>query len=667
MNINKNQQISINFYLLINLLIIFTIILPFNALSQIKLVNLEDNPVIKKYKKTHTIKIEKNKSATDTIDIPFFDDFSTSSVYPDSSLWLDNYVFVNSSYALNPPSIGVATFDAINFDGSIYSHASTSSFIADSLTSKPINLNYPGNTTIFLSFFYQPQGLGDRPEPSDSLILQFYSPITASWHPIWRAEYHYEDSLVSETHHYNNTQLDWKPDSLPDKVFKHVILPVADSIYLQNGFQFSFINYASLSSNIIPSRQGNADHWHIDYVYLDTARSYYDTIYRDVAFIYPTQSLLNSYEAIPWAHIEDVESSELQINITITYKNNDSIIRHYDRFFEIIDLYNGDITNYDGGAWDSNPNETIIKQYNFSDYVFPANPTDSALFEVISYLKISEDFDAHQNDTVRYYQKFYNYYAYDDGIAENGLGIDGEGTQNAMLAYKFHTYKNDTLQAVQMYFNQTLNNSSQKYFYLYVWDDNNGEPGDTLYTQIGEKPTYEDSLNKFHTYIIDETLIVSGTFYVGWKQTTEDFLNVGFDKNRNAQDKIFFNVYGYWDTIPFQGALMIRPVFGKQLPASIGSTPPGSQKQDLFTIYPNPADDIIFLSPDIALAKSAKKINISIYDSYGKPVYSSKLPSSQEGLGEVKIDLSNFSEGIYFLRIRDFNNFSSSKKFVIIR
>jgi len=116
-----------------------------------------------------------------------------------------------------------------------------------------------------------------------------------------------------------------------------------------------------------------------------------------------------------------------------------------------------------------------------------------------------------------------------------------------MLAYKFHTYKpNDTLRAVQMYFNQTLNDVSQKYFYLYIWDDNDGEPGDTLYTQIGERPTYEDSLNKFHTYIIDETLIISGTFYVGWKQISpgEEFLNVGFDKNRNAQDKIFFNVYG---------------------------------------------------------------------------------------------------------------------------
>ena len=46
--------------------------------------------------------------------MPFFDDFSDYVGFPKSSLWIDNDVFVNRSYPINPINLGVATFDGLD-------------------------------------------------------------------------------------------------------------------------------------------------------------------------------------------------------------------------------------------------------------------------------------------------------------------------------------------------------------------------------------------------------------------------------------------------------------------------------------------------------------------------------------------------------------------------
>ena len=56
----------------------------------------------------------KSKGVNDTLDLPFFDDFSFSKVYPHDSLWSDKNVYINNNYASDLLSLGVATFDAID-------------------------------------------------------------------------------------------------------------------------------------------------------------------------------------------------------------------------------------------------------------------------------------------------------------------------------------------------------------------------------------------------------------------------------------------------------------------------------------------------------------------------------------------------------------------------
>ena len=68
-----------------------------------------------------------------TLTLPFIDDFSYSTSYPDNNLWTSSSsIFVNSTYAINPPTIGVATFDGLDFNRMAYSLSVTSSQSIDS-------------------------------------------------------------------------------------------------------------------------------------------------------------------------------------------------------------------------------------------------------------------------------------------------------------------------------------------------------------------------------------------------------------------------------------------------------------------------------------------------------------------------------------------------------
>ena len=94
-------------------------------------------------------------------------------IYPDSLLRQDNSVIVNRNYGVNPITIGVATLDGLNSSGRAYDISLTGvdSENADTLTSQKIDLSQ--TDTAYLLFYYQPQGLGNDPQITDSLILEF--------------------------------------------------------------------------------------------------------------------------------------------------------------------------------------------------------------------------------------------------------------------------------------------------------------------------------------------------------------------------------------------------------------------------------------------------------------------------------------------------------------
>lgn len=578
-------------------------------------------------------KSDKRKSlaATDTLILPFFDDFSKITVYPDQTKWLDNFVFINNTYSNQQITAGIATFDALDNTGRLYETASAFGFMADQLTSRPINLNYAPIDDIYFSFFYEPGGLGDAPEPKDSLTLQFYAPLENTWYSVWQAE-------GTSVH-----------------PFKAVIIPVNNPRFLKKGFQFRFINYASLSASTAdPSMIGNSDIWNIDYVLLNRNRNSSDTIPPDVAFTLPVRSVLKTQEAMPWQQFRKVFLSEMGPFIRTHYRNNDKIIRNVTRNYEITDIYKNSVAYaFSAGATNIDPDTSIDYNANLL-YTFNSDNPDSALFRIKSYM-ITDVFDPKQNDTIIYYQRFSDYFAYDDGSAEAGYGINGLGSRNAMVAYRFKSFTTDTLRAIRICFNDSYQNANLRTFDLMVWSDNNGIPGDIVYIQEEMTVKQGEGINGFYTYILNDPQPVNGIFYIGWKQRSETFLNGGFDVNTPHGDKQYYWLNGNWNLSQANGSLMIRPVVGRAITTtSIRDVVP----QYILKIWPNPASSLLNIDAGDLLFLSATPA-ISIYDITGREIMTGRL--------KEQIDVSRLPDGIYLLVVKINGKQAAHSRFIKTR
>ena len=149
------------------------------------LVGLEFNPVVEA-KFNEFVNQDRPAYATDTIPmlLPFYDDFTENTIFPSPLRWIDKYAFVNTDIPLFPVNLGAVTLDALSDSGKMYPNAvpGPEPFIADLLTSRYIRLDsvfspVPRAITpadsIYLSFYYQPQGRGRPPQDRDSLMLDF--------------------------------------------------------------------------------------------------------------------------------------------------------------------------------------------------------------------------------------------------------------------------------------------------------------------------------------------------------------------------------------------------------------------------------------------------------------------------------------------------------------
>lgn len=614
-------------------------VLPVFTFGQEVLTGLYSNPQIKSNMHQAVAKTAKGPVVT----LPFIDDFSSHGIFPVDSLWADKYVFINSSYPSHAVSIGVATFDALNDTGALYTEANAYGFLADSLTSLPIRLDsvFGGSPaalkigdSLYFSFYYQPQGIGNAPETDDSLVLEFYSPKDSIWRHVWASP----GMTLAQFHGKYNV------------FFKQTMIPITDSLlYLKNGFRFRFYNYASLANNTLPSWAGNVDLWNLDYVYLNKGRNMADSVYKDITFTEPATSVLKNYTSMPWSQFNVSPATEIKDTLYNYIFNLDTVIYNTSYKYEVADI-NGPWTFlHPGGTLNLSPGMQTQQAHArpFVNFTFPALTTDSAEFTITH--TIFEGLlgdNRRSNDTTIFDQKFFNYYAYDDGIPEGGYGLSPE---NSMLAYKFTLNHPDTLRAVRMFFNRTLDNASQQYFNLTVWNDASGYPGDTLYTMKHIKPQYGDSLNVYYNYRIDDRKVpVSGTFYVGWKQMTADNLNLGFDVNNDEQDKIFYNTGSGWMSSNFHGALMIRPVVGDYLPPVAGINEFNACNGEM-KVYPNPSNgQYINISLSDITNSDLSQFTIHIFDLMGNEVYNTPFRST--------LDCSGLSNGIYMISVNSGDN-----------
>ncbi len=614
-------------------ILLFLLFLPVPALlkAQEVLIPVSGNPVAGEFYARHPAL--KKAVRADTIELPFIDDFSDSKVEPKPTLWSDKFAYINNNYPVFPVTAGVATLDAYDYNGAEYPNAGTMPYIADHLTSQPINLAYTAGDSIYLSFFFQPKGLGEMPDPRDSLCLEFYRVAQDEWTHVWSTP---GDSL---------------------RPFRRVMIPVTDTSYLKKGFRFRFFNYASQTeNNDYPDLRADVDHWHIDYVYLNRGRNHADTVLRDVAFINPLPSLLKDYESIPWRHLGTAYATQRTAAISTVIMNHDTITRNVTKALEITDAGTGFTYHPTAVANDISSGDSINYLYPY-DYPFDFQTGNSKSFRIKTILR-TDVFDYKPNDTLYYTQVFNNYYAYDDGTAEAGYGLRGQGTRNASVAVKFESYLPDSLRAIDMYFNQVIDSLNLSYyFYLCVWDDANGKPGELLYIKTGEKVEYSDKMNHLIRYTLDYPVPVDGVFYVGWTKTVDKVSNVGLDLNRNHRSKIFYNTGNGWMNSQFSASLMVRPVMSVGPLTGTGHTAnPGVGPED-FNVYPVPADR--YLRIDVNLP-DLTGFRVSLMDITGRRlgIYD---PASQDNIytGDLK-------PGIYFMVLSNPRTGQSFSRKVII-
>ncbi|MEI7595396.1 MAG: T9SS type A sorting domain-containing protein [Bacteroidota bacterium] len=651
-------------YIIISLFTVAIILSATTAKSQEQLCPLGYNSTLINLKNAPHQK--SNIDITVPIKLPFFDDFSSNSVYPSLSHWIDSSAFVNNTYPVNPPTIGVATFDAIDKYGAHYTNASTSPFVADKLTSRLIRLDstltgIPSKITLgdslYFSFFFQPQGIANNPDPGDSLVLEFLSfppdtiYIEADTTQAIVADTIIFDRWVSAWSHKGISYANFKAQYGKD--FLHVMVPILDNAYLRKDFQFRFKNYASIANTQQSSWGANSDQWNIDYVYLNKGRTINDTIIDDVAITKPQTSILSTYQSMPWSHFLVNPTNEMKTSLTTPYSNLGGDTKNVKREFFINDLEGtGTPYYYTGGNLNLLPFETIDFSPSLA-YSFASNTTEKASFEVITSVNTTPDFNR-VNDTTRFIQKFDNYYAYDDGTAELGYGLN---VKFGKIAYKFNARKADTLRGVDIFFNQVFNNANVKYFYLTVWSSLS--PEQIIYQESGYLPKYTDSLNQYRFYrLSDSNIVVNGDFYVGIMQASTDNLNIGFDKNSESgwnsstgNDLLKYNINGTWMNSLNKGALMIRPVVGNRVPIGVGIS---DNKKDNISIYPNPANEILNIKSD-----NIDNTSIDIIDLSGRTILTEK--------GINKIDISSINPGYYLVVVKENSILIKKEKLIIIR
>ena len=595
----------------------------------------------------------------DTLQLPFLDDFSNAYCFPDSTKWLDRRVFINSTYPIAPPTIGVATFDGLDSTGFPYNFVPGANLAgdADHLTSFPINLyNYRGGSgngpwitysaldSVYFSFFYQAGGHGSPPSPIDSIVLEFRRCFA--------------DTIFTSDSTYNVVdtclwQWQWSKagysPQFPDTGFHPVILKV-DPMYFQADFQFRFRSYAHLN--------GDLDQWHIDYVYLNKNRNYRDTIFSDVAFAYNSSSLLRNYQEMPWeqyipSELCDSLASDSANTLRNSIRNNDTIQKNTFYSYQLLDEAGNQLGTY--GPYSINIDPFGKSGYcNYAPFVKPPltyripTLTDSAVFIWKNTIQTIPDFDRY-NDTVVHYQRFKNDFAYDDGSAERGYYLSGN---QPSLAMDFKLNFADTLRAIQIYFNPIVDNAQLFFFRLGVWADNNGMPGKLIYQDSVVTPVYADTItggfNKFTTYQLTNPALVlpAGIFYVGWMQLSNDPLNVGFDRNTNADGHTFINVSGYWQPSILPGTVMLRPLFrGPYIPPT-GIAPVAPRSLQGVSLFPNPTQNQVQVLVSNSNA-AADQMQIEVLDLLGRRL------DYQMGKSPINIDLSGIAPGIYCVKVTD--------------
>ena len=555
-------------------------------------------------------KINLSNQSLENIELPIWDDFSSSNKL-NNLFWSEgDNVSVKDYFNIDAPSINVIEFDGLNNDGYPYSNDSGYG-VCDVLVSDKINLSSKNlGDSLYLSFFWNFNINGEFPDYEDSLKIDFLN-INDEWITVWDA---------------NGGLLNFKNQFTFDNV-------LVNNDFLHENFMFKIYNKGN--------SEGPFDSWLIDYIYLDENRNSNDSIFLDRALSFKANKIFKDHISIPYSHI--LSSNSFIDSVSIKINNLDNEIQPIN--YTLKSFFNNDNTGYI--IYDNEPLSPILSGYE--DRILKTKPieisnflsnNDSSSIEFLFYIESGDSSYVNQNlrlnDTMRFNVYFNNSYSYDDGTAEFAAGLN---QKNSELVLKHITFTEDTLTHIEIYFPLNLYSSYSSDIELVVYKDLDNE-NSKIVSQLSSVNFNDD----FNLFKLDNPIIVKDSFYIGFRQFENSFLPVGLDKNSNTSEKIYYKVDNNWfqnDVI--KGSLMIRPVFSK---SDYVLTNTESKKfKKTISIFPNPSRGIFNLS--------TKVDNITIYSIDGKIVKSAKNTD--------RINLQEFRNGYYLIQIEDENRIERHK------
>lgn len=561
---------------------------------------------------------ETTKSArTEATQLPFFDDFSTAtSTSPDSQLWKPGSgVYINNTLTTRHPSVNVATFDGLNAAGVPYDFRSEQAQgDSDTLVSQPIGLGgLKAADSLYLSYYWQAKGLGELPDRTDTLRLEFLNK-TGNWIAVWK-----------------------QPGGDFDSLFRQTFIRIVDPAYLHDNFQFRFRANGRLS--------GAFDTWHLDYIYLNKGRSLTDRFIKDIAVRKPLTPLLRRYTAMPFKHYfanpvaATVDS--VRTDIVNLFNNFNFTSYTFTIFDEVgkkeVQRYQQPVSAIIGAQ------QTQVKSVAIQPLSRPAQGTRMRLRYKFDLLTTDDQnptiptVNLRRNDTISAYTDLADYYAYDDGSAEFGVRMN---QRLGRTAVRFVTNKPDTLGGVRMAMVPFRKDVSNQVFTIQVYSNRNGKPDQVLY-QKSVPVNYGEKRNDFVEYEFTNGVAVVDTFYVGWLQISEDALAVGFDRNSSlGTSQLVSNLSTEWTiNTDLKGSVMIRPFFGGKTSGII--TGPEPVPTLALAVFPNPTSALIRWE-----SESVRRIEV--FSLQGIQVRTI-VPAE----GQREASLGELSEGLYVLRISD--------------
>jgi len=610
----------------LSLLLCTCLLLLSRTIAQEMLVPLPNNDRLRGYAQN-----AKSAGSRQALNLPFADDFNQAFYYPASERWEDNYVYINNNYPVQPPTLGVATFDGLDPSGQAYSENKNEIGLTDKLTSLPIDLSaYQLSDNIYLSFYWQAGGRGDLPDPGRDYLLVEFLDADSNWKEVARI------NAISAVNNFEQ---------------RFIQVPAE---YMHAGFQFRFFAFGN--------QAGNTDHWHIDYVLLDRNRNpATETSVADLAYMKGPDKYFKDYYQLPFRHFTpEMLADTLKVEVRNNFLNTVDIVDNY----LITELRTGDILSTYSG-----PSEDMVSQTNKTfDYqklnLETVQPADTVEIEVKFFFHTSAENNRPEfvraNNTLTEKLTFANLFSYDDGTAERAYRLVNYDFGKVAAGYR--TTVPDTLRAIRIHFPNFPNftsSSPNPVFNVVIWSsiDTIGGDGaveiyreDFVRKEDFNKP-FGHQINDFAYYIINpevnegkDYLLVDGNFFVGIEYEKGNDVDLGFDMNTNGQKHMFYNVGYGWYASQFPGAIMINPVMGGPLSGAYTSVDEKEFRFANVSLYPNPVSDHLNVKVDLNSLYRYKVLSMTGQQMKGG-----------EGIGVSTVQVSELPSGIYILVIEDKN------------